>query len=259
MSIDRFTILFFPLIYNIENMKNQKLIKIILVLQLVFFVHQLKAQQDAQYTQYMYNTISINPAYAGTRGVFSAMALHRSQWVGIDNAPRTQTLTLNTPIGEENKMGLGVSVVNDRIGPTQESFFGIDFSYTIPTSAEGKISFGVKAGAHLLNVDLQGLDIINANDNLFENGIDNRLNPQFGFGAYYHTNNIYLGLSIPNTLENNHFDESSLSSNSNAVNFLAKERMNYYLISGYVFDLGILRQVETCYFGKDDRWSSVTT
>ncbi|MDY8137906.1 type IX secretion system membrane protein PorP/SprF [Aquimarina sp. 2201CG5-10] len=195
------------------------------------------AQQDAQYTQYMYNTISVNPAYAGSRGVMSIMGLHRSQWVGLDGAPRTQTLTLNTPIGENNRVGLGFSVVNDEIGPTDETYINVDFSYTIPTSEYGKLSFGLKAGAHLLNVDFQRLTQFNQNDNLFENNIDNKFSPNVGVGVYYHTDKFYLGLSAPNILETDHFDEDAASSGSSAVSFLAEERINYYLMAGHVFDL----------------------
>ena len=215
-------------------MKNIQLISIT-VLSLVF--HITYAQQDAQYTQYMYNTISVNPAYAGSRGVMSVMGLHRSQWVGLDGAPRTQTLTLNSPIGENERLGIGLSVVNDEIGPTNETYIGVDFSYTIPTSEVGKLSFGIKGGAHLLNVDFQELVQFNQNDALFENNIDNKFSPQVGVGVYYHTNKFYLGLSAPNLLETDHFDESSTSGDSDAVSFLAEERINYYLIAGHVFDI----------------------
>ena len=213
-------------------------IKTILIIILILNIsNNCFSQQDAQYTQYMYNTISINPAYAGSRGVLSIMGLHRSQWVGLDGAPRTQTLTVNTPIGDKERLGLGLSIVNDEIGPTDETFIGIDFSYTIPTSETGKLSFGLKGGAHLLNVDLTRLSQFNSNDNLFVQDIDNRLTPQVGVGAYYHTDKFYLGLSAPNLLETEHFDDSSTSSDSDAVSFLADERINYYLITGYVFDL----------------------
>ncbi len=195
------------------------------------------AQQDAQYTQYMYNTISVNPAYAGSRGVMSIMGLHRSQWVGLDGAPRTQTLTVNTPIGDSERLGLGLSIVNDEIGPTAETYFDIDFSYTIPTSDYGKLSFGLKAGGHLLNVDFQRLTQFNNNDNLFENNIDNKFSPNVGVGVYYHTDRFYAGLSAPNLLETDHFDEGTTDSNSTAISFLAEERINYYLIAGHVFDL----------------------
>ncbi|MBP2832234.1 type IX secretion system membrane protein PorP/SprF [Aquimarina sp. U1-2] len=195
------------------------------------------AQQDAQYTQYMYNTISINPAYAGSRGVMSITGLHRSQWVGIEGAPRTQTLTLNTPLGNTERVGLGVSIVNDQIGPTAETYLDIDFSYTIPISDSGELSFGLKAGGHLLNVDFQRLRQFNSNDNLFENNIDNKFSPNVGVGIYYHAERFYMGLSAPNILETSHFDESATNSNSNAVSFLAEERINYYVIAGHVFDL----------------------
>ncbi len=197
------------------------------------------AQQDAQYTQYMYNTVSVNPAYAGSRGVFSIMGLHRSQWVGLDGAPRTQTLTLNTPIGESQRMGLGLSIVNDQIGPTDETYFDIDFSYTIPTSESGKLSLGIKAGGHLLNVDFNELTRFDTADVVFDNGnIDNKFSPNVGIGVYYHTDRFYMGLSAPNLLETDHFDESATTGNDDTtVSFLAEERINYYLIGGYVFNI----------------------
>ncbi|MDY8135334.1 type IX secretion system membrane protein PorP/SprF [Aquimarina sp. 2201CG5-10] len=204
---------------------------------LSFVLHNSYAQQDAQYTQYMFNTISVNPAYAGSRGVMSIMGLHRSQWVGLDGAPRTQTLTINTPLGDNNRVGLGLSVVNDEIGPTDETYIGIDFSYTIPVSDEGRLSFGIKGGGHLLNVDLQRLSRFNQNDALFASNIDNKFSPQVGIGVYYHSKKFYLGLSAPNLLETDHFDDSAISSSSQAISFLAEERINYYGIAGYVFDI----------------------
>ena len=106
-----------------------KKIRSILILLLLFQWGATIAQQDAQYTQYMYNTVSVNPAYAGSRGHMSIAAMHRSQWVGLDGAPKTQTLNLHTPLGYRG-VGLGISVVNDQIGPTSETYFDVDFSYT---------------------------------------------------------------------------------------------------------------------------------
>lgn len=215
----------------------KKTIKILVTAILGLSLYNVQAQQDAQYTQYMYNTISVNPAYAGSRGVFSMVGLHRSQWVGVPGAPSTQTFALNTPLGEKNRVGLGLSIVNDAIGPTDETYIDIDFSYTIPTSEEGNLSFGIKGGAHLLNVDLMQLEQFNTNDNLFTRDIDNRLKPQLGVGMYYYTNKYYFGISAPNLLQTDHFDESATSSDSDAVSFLAEERINFYFIGGYVFDL----------------------
>lgn len=114
------------------------------------------AQQDAQFTQYMYNTILINPAYAGSRGTTNIFALHRTQWVGLEGAPTTNTVSVNTPIAGTN-LGIGISVVNDRIGPSEENNFAIDLSYSIPTSERYKLSFGLKASANLLNIDFTKL------------------------------------------------------------------------------------------------------
>ncbi|MFD2564889.1 PorP/SprF family type IX secretion system membrane protein [Aquimarina rubra] len=218
-------------------MKKAYIVLIIAVI--LSFVNQQTnyAQQDAQYTQYMYNTISVNPAYAGSRGVMSITGLHRSQWVGLDGAPRTQTLALHTPIGENNRVGLGLSIINDEIGPTDETYFDIDFSYTIPTSDNGRLSFGLKAGGHLLNVDFQRLSQFDIDDPNFENNIDNKFSPNVGVGVYYHTDKFYFGLSAPNLLETDHFDEEATVNSNDSSTFIAEERINYYLIAGHVFDL----------------------
>ena len=193
----------------------------------------LRAQQDAQYTQYMYNTIAVNPAYAGSRGVLSIAALHRSQWVGLDGAPKTQTLTVHTPVSE--RVGLGLAIVNDEIGngTNQDTYFDAVFSYTVPISETARLSFGVKAGGHLLNIDFNQLQ--NFDPTLAPaatTNIDQKFSPNFGTGVYYHTEKFYVGLSIPNFLKTEHFDSSG-----NRSSFLAQERMNWYLISGYLFDL----------------------
>ena len=187
----------------------------------------LYAQQDAQYTQYMYNTVSVNPAYAGSRGHMSVAALHRSQWLGLDGAPTTQTLNLHSPIGYRG-VGMGFSIVNDKIGPTSETNFDIDFSYTLYTSTEGRLSFGLKGSAHLLDIRFSELNQF-APDVTLENDIDNRFSPNFGAGVYYHNEHFYAGLSVPRFLQTSHFEESSLST--------AQERMNFYFITGYVWDV----------------------
>ena len=207
---------------------NKYFLTIIITVAGLFMGH---AQQDAQYTQYMYNTISVNPAYAGSRGVLSIAALHRSQWVGLDGAPTTQTLNFHTPVS--NHVGLGLSVVNDEIGngTNQDTYIDAAFSYTVNTSEEGKLSFGLKAGGHLFNVDFTKLRNYGAETNL--PNIDNKFSPNFGAGIYYHTDRFYAGLSVPNFLQTEHFD----SSDTNSSSLIAQERMNFYLITGYVFDL----------------------
>ncbi len=193
----------------------------------------LIAQQDAQYTQYMYNTISVNPAYAGSRGLLSINGLYRSQWIGLDGAPKTQTLNFHTPVSQ--RVGIGLSIVNDEIGngTNQDTYFDGVFSYSIPTSRTGKLSFGLKAGGHLLNVDFTKLQNYRPDLNAARlNNIDRKFSPNFGAGIYYHTDKFYAGLSVPNFLKTQHFDDSNSTSS-----FLAEERLNFYLITGYVFDL----------------------
>ncbi|WP_297696033.1 type IX secretion system membrane protein PorP/SprF [uncultured Eudoraea sp.] len=195
----------------------------------------LLAQQDAQYTQYMYNTMSVNPAYAGSRGQLSLAGLYRSQWVGLDGAPKTFTLNLHSPI-RNSKLGYGFSVVNDNIGDgvVQETYLDAALSYTIDVSAEGKLSFGLNFGASILNLDFNGLNNFD-NEPISGDNIDNRFQPNFGLGVYYHTNKFYLGVSTPRLIASDYFDNSQRDSNS--VQFLSREKINFYLITGLVLDL----------------------
>lgn len=185
------------------------------------------SQQDAQYTNYMYNTSTINPAYAGTREALSLFGLHRSQWVGLDGAPVTSSFTTHTPIGLSN-IGLGFSFVNDQIGPSVENNIAIDFAYRISMGLN-TLSFGIKGSANLLNIDYRKLDIYDISDPKFQNNVDNQFSPNVGAGVYWYSNNHYIGLSVPNFLETKHYNDNFSS--------LAKERMHYYLIGGYVFNL----------------------
>ena len=211
-------------------MNENKLNTLILIL-LLFCFKLVSAQQDAQYTQYMYNALSINPAYAGSRDMFSAVLLYRSQWVGIDGAPQTQTLSGHTPLNE--RVGVGLNIVNDRIGPVSETYFDAAFSYSLEINYNTKLNFGLKAGGHLLDVDYSRLNIFDETDvNFQSNNIDQKFSPQLGLGVMLYSEKFYVGLSAPNILETEHFDESP-----NASESVAKERIGYYLTSGYVFDL----------------------
>ena len=185
------------------------------------------AQQDAQYTQYMYNTININPAYAGSRGVMSVFGLHRTQWVGLDGAPTTNTFSLNTPINNSN-LGVGFSLVNDRIGPTNDNTISADISYTIPMNEVYKLSFGVKASGNIFNLDTDKLDPAQANDPNLQN-FNNEFSPNFGAGVYLHSDKLYLGLSVPNFLQDSKYNDNEVA--------VFQERMNFYFIGGYVFDV----------------------
>jgi type IX secretion system PorP/SprF family membrane protein len=186
------------------------------------------AQQEAQYTHYMYNTININPAYAGSRGVLSVFGLHRTQWVGLDGAPTTNSFSINTPI-QNSRIGIGLSFVNDKIGASEQNNISGDFSYTIPVSLDYKLSFGLKASADLLNVDYTKLDRYDLNDPKFQNNIDNVFSPNIGAGVYFHSDKLYVGFSVPNFLPLRRFDD--------VVSSAVENSLHYYLIGGYVFDV----------------------
>jgi type IX secretion system PorP/SprF family membrane protein len=191
------------------------------------------AQQDPQYTQYMYNTEVVNPAYAGSRDALAFGVLLRTQWVSLEGAPRTGTFTASTPLGALSNMGLGLAIVHDRLGPATETNINADYSYSISTSEVSELSFGLKAGFDILDVDYTKLNIADAND--FQNNVDNKIQPQIGAGVYFNTDKFYAGLSVPNFLTTQHFDKSSL--NNADANSIASERLHYFLIAGYVFDI----------------------
>ncbi|UOK41809.1 MULTISPECIES: PorP/SprF family type IX secretion system membrane protein [Flavobacterium] len=186
------------------------------------------AQQDSQYTQYMYNTISINPAYAGSREVLSIFGLYRTQWVGLDGAPETMTFSVNSPISDSS-FGVGLSFVNDKIGPASESAISADLSYYLQISDNYKLAFGVKGTANLFNIDVNKLRIENPDDTRFQN-LDNDFTGNVGVGFYLYSDKFYAGLSIPYWLETNHYKDNSVS--------ITKEKRHYYFITGYVFDVG---------------------
>jgi type IX secretion system PorP/SprF family membrane protein len=199
------------------------------------------AQQDAQYTNYMYNTININPAYAGSRGVTSIFGLYRTQWIGLDGAPETSSASINTPI-ENSNIGIGLSFVNDRIGASDKTSISADVSYTIQTSNIYKLSFGIKGTANLFNVDYTKLNRYDLIDPKFQNNVDNEFSPNIGAGAYFYSDKLYLGLSVPNFLESDIFNDNTSTT--------SLENMHYYLIGGYVFDLSSSIQFKPAFMCK---------
>jgi type IX secretion system PorP/SprF family membrane protein len=202
-----------------------KKIKLLLGILTLLSVTTVFGQQDAQYTQYMYNMNVLNPAYAGSKGVTSIGLLGRSQWVGVEGAPQTVTLSMHSPIGKA--VGLGFSVIHDEIGPVKEDDVYADFSYTIFTSDEGRLAFGLKGGISFL--DVREVNQVEDGDPL--NIPINQVSPNFGAGIYYYTNRFYVGLSVPNFLETRHLEKKS------GIVSTASEKMHYFLTSGLVFDL----------------------
>ena len=192
-------------------------------------------QQDPQYTHYMYNMNVVNPAYAGSRETLSVGLLGRTQWVGIDGAPQTITANVHAPVGRN--LGVGLSVIADKIGPVKEQNVYADVSYTIDTSEEGRLAFGLKGGLTFFDIDLvnlllpdgsTGADLV-ADGQFNENGKE--MFPNIGAGLYYYTDKFYVGASVPNILESDHFEKD------NGRVSKATEKMHGFLTAGYIFDL----------------------
>lgn len=199
-------------------------------------------QQEAQFTQYMYNTNALNPAYAGSRGYLDANLFYRSQWVGLDGAPRTATFSVSTPIYSD-KMGLGVNILNDAIGPANETRLTVDYSYTLHLSYATRLSFGIKGGVNWLNVNFDELDPEIPVDPVFQNNIENQITPQVGFGLYLHDRSKwYLGVSTPNFLQSETLDGITTS--------FASRRTNFYMMGGYVRDWGDYIKVKPSFLAK---------
>jgi len=205
--------------------------KIVLIAISVVSIGSSFAQQDAMFTHYSFNTLAVNPGYAGSRDALTITGLNRSQWVGFDGAPVTQTLTLHTPLLNE-KLGLGLSVINDKIGPMNNTAFYADFAYKIKVGAKGKLAFGLKGGINLLQGNLIDVPTVTENDPSFSNNIQSNILPNFGFGMYYSTSKWYVGLSTPKLLENNF-----AANNGQGTVATAKEKRHYFAIAGAVFDL----------------------
>ncbi|MGJ8591630.1 MAG: PorP/SprF family type IX secretion system membrane protein [Aquaticitalea sp.] len=200
--------------------------KLIIIL-IVLIAVKVQGQQDPQYTQYMYNMNVMNPAYAGSKENLSFGLLYRTQWTGLDGAPKTGTFFGHTRIGE--KIGVGLSVITDEIGPVRETNTYADFSYTLRLAGEHRLAFGLKAGAtfHDLGLGPNNLYTVDPGDPYFTN--TSGVTPNVGAGVFYYTDNYYLAFSVPNIL-------SSVKLDANGTEY-GTETSHYFLTGGYVFQL----------------------
>jgi type IX secretion system PorP/SprF family membrane protein len=187
------------------------------------------AQQDPHYTQYMYNMNVINPAYAGSKENLSFGLLYRKQWIEIEDAPTTFSFSGSAPVGKN--VGLGLSIISDKIGPVEENNVYGDFSYTLNLGGERRLALGLKAGVTFQKIGLRSIiqpTLPDPNDGAFQEDTNNtKLN--IGTGLFYYTNKYYVALSIPNMLNSAHLDY-------NGVKY-GTEIQHYFLTGGYVFDI----------------------
>lgn len=211
------------------KMKNN-IIKGFGILLLVVAGLTSNAQQDPMYTQYMFNTQTINPAYAGTWESVGFMVLGRHQWTGIDGAPETYTFSFQSPLRNE-KVALGLNAISDKIGREKRFSLFADYSYMLRVSEKSNLRLGLKGGFTNYSNNLQDYQLIDGNDPLFQGSIDNKFMPNFGIGAFLYSQRYYVGLSVPKVIHNSFQD--------NVNNFTVEgEFRHYFLIAGAVFDLG---------------------
>jgi len=189
----------------------------------------VKAQQNPHYTQYMYNMNVINPAYAGSKDHLSGGLLYRNQWVGVDGAPTTFSLSGSSPVGKN--VGAGLSVIADEIGPVKEQNVYGDFSYTLNLGGEHRLAFGLKAGATFQRIglldDVSG-SLPDSGDEAFGQNTSNTFF-NLGTGLFYYTDKYYVAFSVPNMLKSTYLDYNGVKYGTST--------QHYFLTGGYVFDL----------------------
>jgi len=203
--------------------------KVLLLVVLAFSTVSIFAQQEMMVSQYMFNGLLLNPAYAGTHEYFSASVLHRSQWVKFDDSPVSQVFSIDGPIAK-NKLGVGLLVTNDKLGVTSALDVSGNLSYKLDLGV-GHLSFGLKAGISSYSANLNDLVVWDNDDPLYAQGnISNEMVTKFGFGMYYYTEKFYAGLSVPTIYS---IDKGIISENSDEDSYFTQ---HYYLNTGYVFE-----------------------
>ncbi len=192
-------------------------------------VYKTNAQYDPLFTQYMFNEMFVNPAYAGSRDAISATALYRDQWVGVEGAPKTQTLSIHGPI-KNKKIGLGLSVMNESIGVEKKVGILKSYAYRLQTGYNSRLSFGLQAG--LINIRENYLDVIEHAEGhpQFSQNVQ-AVVPNAGFGLYFSNLKFYAGFSIPRLIDNYIDPKNGVE----IKNKLDMQNWHYFLTGGYVF------------------------
>lgn len=204
--------------------------KIIVLIVLCFSARLAMGQQDAMLSQYMFNGLFINPAYAGSHKYFSSSLLYRTQWVNFEGAPKTALFAIDGPVKSE-KMGVGLIVSNDQIGVTKQNDVYLNYSYNI-TLGSGKLAFGLKGGMSQYSAALTTLTYWDKSDQIYANNVTNVVMPKFGAGVYYYTEKWYAGLSLPTMLAYDGKKKFNLD-----VNKSSELRRHFYLTGGYVYTI----------------------
>lgn len=201
-----------------------------MLLWMLLGVGLVQAQKEPQYTQYMYNIGSFNPAYVGTVESPEVIGLYRAQWVDVPGAPTTIRAGANIPFKNE-RTGLGINIVNDELGPSRQTYLDVAYSYQIQLSDDTKLSFGLNAGGSMLDIDYSRGTFENPSDPSILGENYNSFYPTIGAGLFvYHEEDWYLGVSVPNFLTNGLYNDE--------VATIVEDNMQFNAIGGYVFQLG---------------------
>ncbi len=213
-----------------------RVFKHITIIAILLNTLSLFAQHTLQFTQYEFNTVAFNPAYAGTREDINATLLNRNQWVNVDGAPVTQTFTGDTNIPGSN-VGVGLSFINDKIGFENTTYAYADISYTVMFNNYHRLSLGLKAGATKYSLDSELLMDSDAINDSYIDNISNEWQPNFGFGIYYRSDNWFLALSSPKVI-------NSIPTTSK-VHTKTSKYINLYITGGYIFNLSRSLKLKT--------------
>lgn len=195
-----------------------------------------KAQYDALFTQYMFNEMFINPAYAGSKEAMSATILHRQQWVNFPGRPVTTSFSLHGPL-LQNKMGLGLSVLNEKIGVLNRNLVYLSYAYRVKTGDKGHLSFGLMGGVHMQQNNFSSLKTSDDGtlDPQFSQNTVSLMSPNFGGGIYFNTKTFYTGISVPRMV-----DDRMLFNSRGAVlqpTKVSPSQFSYYFTIGNMFTL----------------------
>ncbi|MBP1222826.1 type IX secretion system membrane protein PorP/SprF [Flavobacterium sp. 1355] len=221
--------------------------KIILFISFLFYITSVSAQQDPEYTHYMYNMSVVNPAYAtGTPSMLNLGGLYRTQWVGAVGAPKTFTFFGHSALSD--KVEVGLSLVSDDIGDgaKKENNVYADFAYVLDLGKKNKLSLGLKAGVSSMQTNFNGFVLQSGNadtDMAFAEDV-NVTKPNIGAGAYYFRDNLYVGLSVPNLLKSKHIEEKS------GINAFGSENIHTFLTAGYVFQINDMLKLKPAFMSK---------
>ncbi len=217
-------------------MRTIKRISKIVCIGVLFFtnVRTSVAQYDAMFTQYMFNEMFINPAYAGSKDAMSVTAAHRQQWVNFPGRPVTTSFSLHGPI-MGNKMGIGLSVLNEKIGVLNRNLVYLSYAYRVKTGKSSYLSFGLQGGIHQQVNKFADLKMVDPGDAQVSQNSPSVLSPNFGTGIYFYTKKLYAGLSIPRLID----DRSTFTTTGDVVKIVKLDpaKFHYYLTAGYVFDI----------------------